>query len=458
MEYTGGMVSDTLLDRITRLVAMGRTVLLIAPGLGFEAIFPLALSTLAAALRGAGHRCSGLDERARPGCLQAALKSVGSLPAEERPIAAVVETSTRNVREVIDVTAECGAAGIPVILVGVPAATNAPAMLDSTEAFAAVTGDPETVVLSLLEEIGRPTGTPIVGARYRAPDAVLVEKAPEFNLDFARLMYDRTVFPLADYSNHPRHPEFKQAAIETSRGCGLACRHCPIPRRYGGLWRGRPVGLVVDEMVGLHREHGITDFVIEDDQPLHDIERFHAFLRAVKTRLPGITMAFSNGLRPDLLGRQTLQMMAAAGTRDISLGIESGSPAVRRTLNRAASGTLIGTVISEAHRFGMLVTGYFMLGTPGETSRQMLETFVMANRLPFDYVHFMVYHPWQVTTGPASSIYGQFKTAAYLGSYCNPLRLAALARRGEIKPGKATADLRRLIEWVTAGTTGGGTW
>lgn len=433
-------------------------ILLVAPGLGFEAIFPLGLSTLASTLRRAGYTCTGLDDRARPGCVDAALKSIEALAPERRPLAAVVETSTRNVGSVIKLTERFVELGIPVILIGTPAATDPAAMMDSQDAFAAVTGDPETVVPALLHEMKTRSGQPIAGARFRGPDSVIVSGGPEFTLDPADLEYDRTVFPLCDYSVHPRHPEFKQAAIETSRGCRLNCRHCPVPRRYAGIWRARPVGNVVDEMVTLRRDYGITDFVIEDDQPLHDIERFHAFLRAVKTRLPGVTMAFSNGLRPDLLGRQTLQLMAAAGTRDISLGIESGSPAVRKALNRQASGRLIASVISEAHRFGMSVTGYFMLGTPGETTRQMAETFVMANRLPFDFVHFMVYHPWQVTTGPASSAYDTFRTAAYLGSYCNPLRLAALMRRGEIRAGKARADLARMIDWVRAGTTGGGTW
>jgi len=442
-------------SRLNTGFPMKQTVLLIAPSLGFESIFPLGLSTIASALMADGKVCIGLDERARPGCLETALAGVDP---DSRPMAAVIEASPRNVNQALDAAARCAAADIPAIFVGPAAATDARAMMDSSCAFASVTGDPETVLLRLLDELANPVGAEIPGARFRIAGGVLTDSPPVFDMDPAGLVYDRTVFPVSDYCDHPRHPEFRQAAIETSRGCTLDCTFCPVPCRYERKWRGRPIAAIVQEMSGLHRDYGITDFVIEDDQPLADIERFQTLMKAIRTALPGISMAFSNGLRPELLNISTLQLMAAAGTRDISLGIESGSSKVRASLNRPISTDQVQGIITEAHRLKMVVTGYFMLGLPGETVPQMLETIMMANRFRFDYVHFMVYHPWHVTTGPASLAFNHVRTAAYLGSYCNPMRLAGLARSGHISPGRARADASRLIEWIMAGRTGGGTW
>lgn len=434
---------------------MKQTVLLIAPSLGFESIFPLGLSTIASALMACDKTCIGLDERARPGCLVAALDAIDH---DNPPIAAVIEVSSRNVNQALEAACRCARVNVPVIFVGPAAATDARAMMDSSQAFASVTGDPETVLPQLLEELANPVGREIAGARFRTTNGVLTDSRPAFDMGLETLVYDRTVFPVSDYCDHPRHPEFRQAAIETSRGCRLDCTFCPVPCRYGGTWRTRPVAAVVQEMSGLHRDYGITDFVIEDDQPLFDVEHFQNLMRAIRAELPGISMAFSNGLRPELLNVQTLQLMAAAGTRDISLGIESGSSKVRASLNRPISPDQVQNIISEAHRLKMVVTGYFMLGLPGETVTQMLETIMMANRFHFDYVHFMVYHPWHVTTGPASLAFNHVRTAAYLGSYCNPMRLAGLARAGHISPGRARADAYRLMEWIMAGRTGGGTW
>lgn len=434
---------------------MKRRIFLIAPSLGFESIFPLGLSTVASVLMEMDFACVGLDERAHPECLQDALAIVTD---ENRPFAAIIETSPRNVNQAIAAAASCKQAKIPSILIGPAAAVDPGAMMDCSTAFAAVTGDPETVVLRLLQEIEAPTGEPIPGARYMTRSGILVQAPPVFSMSAADLVYDRTVFPVTDYCDHPRHPEFRQAAIETSRGCTLECTYCPTPCRYGRKWRGRPIENIISEMLTLRRDYGITDFVIEDDQPLHDIDRFQKLMRAIKSKLPGITMAFSNGLHPELLNLQTLQLMAAAGTRDISLGVESGSRLIRKSLNRSLSNSHIERIIAESHRLKMLVTGYFMLGMPGENFAQMVQTIMAANRFRFDYVHFMVYHAFNVTTGPASEAYNHFRTAAYLGSYFNPLRISGLAKNGEIRSERARADLMRLVQWVMAGRTGGGTW
>ena len=207
---------------------------------------------------------------------------------------------------------------------------------------------------------------------------------------------DRTVFPLLRYTHAGSRPGRVSAALETSRGCSLACTFCPVPARYGGTCRVRETAAVLDEMARLRRDYGIDSFVIEDEQPLLDRPAFEALLAGIRNRLPGVELSFPNGLRPDLLDRDLIEAMAASGTRRVALGIESPSAAVRERIGRPVDDRHLDDLLDAMRRQGMVTTGYYMAGLP---EADATEPIALLGALPdprLDYVHVSVYWPWQI--------------------------------------------------------------
>jgi radical SAM superfamily enzyme YgiQ (UPF0313 family) len=89
-------------------------------------------------------------------------------------------------------------------------------------------------------------------------------------------------------------------------------------------------------------------------------------------------MANVNDLDEGLLRR-----MRSLGCWQIAVGIESGDETILKTIRKGISLERIRTTVVAAHRAGILVKGFFMLGHPGETPETLRRTRDLALSLPF---------------------------------------------------------------------------
>jgi radical SAM superfamily enzyme YgiQ (UPF0313 family) len=431
---------------------MSMRVLLVAPPVALEACYPLGLAAVATALRAADCECVGLDLRLDP----RRLARIG----DPTPAWAVVDSSIRNVGAVLRLVADLRRRGVRRVVVMGTAAAVAPALfVGDGGADAAVTGDPEAVLRSLLAA-GEHAWGPVAGAWVR-DESGRVQATPGGVLKPARIPTpDREVFALAEYAGHALRGGRRYAAVEGSRGCPFACTFCPVPRRPGGH-RVRPAAAVLDEMARLQADAGVTGFFLEDEQPLADRAWLAALLEGVRRRLPGAVLELPNGVRADLLDGDLLDDLAAAGVQRLAVGVESGSERVREALGRPISTDRLHDVIDAARRRGLVVTGYFMIGLPGETRGDLAATLVAAARLPFHYAHVSVYWPWDPPLEGVSA--EQRRLAAprllgYLGAYASPARLRDLRAVGDLSLATLPHAVSRLGRWLTAGARGGGGW
>jgi radical SAM superfamily enzyme YgiQ (UPF0313 family) len=429
---------------------MSERVLLVAPEVALEATYPLGLASLAAALRAGGAECVGLDLRLRPDGLE---RFGGVLPS-----VAVVETSIRNVGAVRRLAGELRRAGVQrVVAVGAAAAVAPRSLLRDGGPDAAVTGDAEAVVPALLAAEGAQA---VPGAWVRDAAGHLHD-APGGVLPGDRLPTpDREVFPLADYAAHGLRGGRRYAAVEASRGCPFACTFCPVPRRPGGH-RVRPVEAVLDEMARLVTDAGVTGFFVEDEQPLADRAWLAALLRGVRHRLPGAVLELPNGVRADLLDPELLGELVAGGVRRLAIGVESGSERVRAALGRPVTTPRLLELIAAAKRRGLIVTGYFMIGLPGETRGNLVATLLAPARLPFHYAHLSVYWPWDPPLEDLSAEQRRLalpRLLGYVGAYASLPRLRDLWDVGDLTPATLPHAASRLGRWLSAGARGGGGW
>lgn len=422
-------------------------VLLIQPELGFEATFPLGLATLATTLRARGHRVHGSDMRIN--VLPGTLTMHGA-----RPDLIVIDTSIRNAHAVARVL-EALPQAIPKIVIGAAAVLH-PAYFIHAGAIGVVTGDPEAVVPAMIEgdvvDVAERPG--LVTGKQATRDCPINPVAWVGKIPPA----DRHVFPARVYGGHPfRKGERRHAAIETSRGCPFNCLFCPVPARFGGNHRVRPVDDVVDEVGRLNREFEVTSLWIEDEQPLADIGHFRNLLAVLRRDFKNVELELPNGLRPDLLDDDLIDELAFSGCKRLAIGIESGSEDVRERLNRPISDDRLRQIVNRCRSKGIIAAGYFMIGLPGESYLDRAKTLTAASMLDLPYSHISVFWPFSELAHQNERL-ESVRALGYAMIYLNPMRALSLARHGDVSIGSLPRAVSMLKTWVGAGSTGGGGW
>jgi radical SAM superfamily enzyme YgiQ (UPF0313 family) len=107
-----------------------------------------------------------------------------------------------------------------------------------------------------------------------------------------------------------------------------------------------------------------------------------------------LRMPWTCNSRVDFVDPGLLRLMAQAGCRWISWGIESGSEEI---LKRVRKGITVGQVqraLQWAREAGIRNWGYFIIGLPGETEETIRETIRLSKRLPIDLVLFHIAAPY----------------------------------------------------------------
>ncbi len=190
--------------------------------------------------------------------------------------------------------------------------------------------------------------------------------------------------------------EMRFASVITSRGCPFSCNFCHISLENTDDPSGdlRKLRFKSKERV-LHeleivKEIGAKHIFFEDDSILAKKPRALRLFRAIKdlnlvlrdingVNIKHLFKKINGKLQPD---EELIEAMVEAGFTELSLPFESGS---ERILKKYASNKYdlrLDTIalVKLAKKYGLLVSGGFMIGFPDETYDEMTSTIMLAKK------------------------------------------------------------------------------
>lgn len=291
------------------------------------------------------------------------------------------------------------------VITGGPHPSAAPFefMHDCPEVDYLVRGEAEHSLPRLLDLLARnPSPSPdhlraIPGLVFRTGDAV-EGSPPEFVDDLDSLGWpdwdqiSPLSYPVAPQGTFTRHLPY--APIIITRGCPYSCTFCAGKLVSGRKIRTRTVDHVISELKYLVERFGIREFHVQDDNFTFNREYVLEFCERLKNENLNLSWACPNGIRLDTLDAVMLKSMESSGCYSVAVGIESGS---QRVLNLMKKQTGLDRMINQVKLIRKTtswhITGFFILGYPGETVSEMIKTIRLARRLPLDKANFGILMP-----------------------------------------------------------------
>ncbi|MAE70738.1 MAG: hypothetical protein CME06_09745 [Gemmatimonadetes bacterium] len=277
-------------------------------------------------------------------------------------------------------------------------------------------------------------------------------RPPDIEL-WPRLVADRTLFPVEDYCGGMLAHGYPYTALLSSRGCGLGCAYCPVPSTPTGRFVGRPAGSVAEEMLRLHRDHGVRSIHIEDDRFAADAGRVSLFSSILRKQGAPVAWELPNGIRvEDAQNEALLEQMASAGCVALTLSVEamhSGSATDAAPWSEGIE--RVETAVRKCKRAGIKTEAYFIIGLPGNTESDLRRMLREARRLPLDGVLVSVFDRVPGSLIPPAddsellpARLAAIRRSSMIRCYSHPRRLALLFAELIKHPGRIAVLGRKM--------------
>ena len=205
----------------------------------------------------------------------------------------------------------------------------------------------------------------------------------------------------------------------TTRGCSYGCVFCSNHIVMGRKWRARSAENVVAEIEQIVKTYGMRQIDFLDDNIAFNRERIVKICNMLIEKRLNIEWCTPNGVRADSLDPQLLALMRKAGCQKILIAPESGvQRIVDDVIKKKQSLQRVEDAVSAAHKVGIKVGCFFILGMIGETKDDIKQTIQFAyklRRLGAEYFYFSYATPLYGT-----ELYRQAKEGNYLtGDFCD---------------------------------------
>ncbi len=257
-----------------------------------------------------------------------------------------------------------------------------------------VIGEGEKTFAALLEAIERgsdPAG--VDGIAYRHNGEVKITPPVPLNEDLDSLpLPARHLVPQDRYSS-VLAKETPITTMMTSRGCPMQCIFCDRPH-LGKKFRYRSPESVVNEMQ-ICQDMGIREIFVYDDTFTVRSDRVIEVCRQYVER--GLKINWDIRAHINTISEPVLDALQSANCSRIHYGVESGTKAIQKVIKKGIDLDHTREIFHKTSARGISTLGYFMLGFPGETKEQMIETIEFARRLEADYIHLSVTTPFPAT-------------------------------------------------------------
>jgi len=205
------------------------------------------------------------------------------------------------------------------------------------------------------------------------------------------------LIPFKKYSLYLQTQFQPTITMLTSRGCPFNCIYCSKPV-FGSSVRARSPESILEEIIFLKKNYNIKEIIFYDDSFTLEKERIIKLCKLIIKN--NIKINWKCETRVNLVDQELLNLMKKAGCYMICYGIESGNQKILNVLKKGINLKEIKKAIELTRKAEIETLGYFMLGIPGETEKEIEQTIDLAKKLKLDYAQFSI-----ATAYPGTELY-----------------------------------------------------
>jgi radical SAM superfamily enzyme YgiQ (UPF0313 family) len=240
----------------------------------------------------------------------------------------------------------------------------------------------------------------IPGLVFRS-NGKITKNPAEFIADLDSIPFPKwDIMPPDSYPKSPHGAFFRQfpyAATYATRGCPFPCTFCAASKVSGKTVRYRSVENIMEEIRLLNKNYGVKEIHFEDDNFSAKRKLLVEFCEAMLKEDLGITWCFPNGLRLEMLDLDELRLMRRAGCYAVNVGVESGSDRILKRMRKGVTTEKMRESISKVKKAGIDIGGFFIIGFPGETKEDILQTIKYSRTLELDRIGVSYFQPYPGT-------------------------------------------------------------
>ncbi len=269
-------------------------------------------------------------------------------------------------------------------------------LTEAPETDYVIRGEGEEVAVNLVKAIAagndREVRGDITGIAYNDDEGkVFATAAHPVIEDLDTLTPDWSLYDWDKYIYTPLN--CRLAVPNFARGCPFTCTFCSqwqFWRRY----RARSPKHFVDEIEILVRKYNVGFFILADEEPTINKQKFVALCQELIDRKLGVTWGINTRVTDIMRDADLLPFFRKAGLVHVSLGTEAAS---QMNLNRFRKETTIEEnklAIKLLQKNGIVAEAQFVMGLEHETPETIEETYQLCKDWDPDMANWTIYTPW----------------------------------------------------------------
>jgi len=230
------------------------------------------------------------------------------------------------------------------------------------------------------------------GVYFKKDEKIITNQFREYIQDLDSLPFPaRHLLPLNKYYSIHGQKE-QMTTMFTSRGCSYNCLFCY--HAFGRKFRFRSPKNVVDEIEEIINL-GIKEIFFFDDLFTTKKDVVMGICEEIMKRK--LKVIWEIRARINTIDAQILEKLKKAGCKRISYGVEAGTNRILKILRKGITIEQVVDVFKLTKAFGFITYADFMIGSPGETKEEILETIHFAQKIKPDFVQFSITTPYPNT-------------------------------------------------------------
>jgi radical SAM superfamily enzyme YgiQ (UPF0313 family) len=265
----------------------------------------------------------------------------------------------------------------------------------------AIVGEGEESYLELLLALQNGTDPKEVGGLVFVKDGEVINTGPR------KLIPNIDDIPIPAY-DLLKMDEYDSLAVSQSpfctiirsRGCPFRCNFCGVDSIFTRKYRYQSAERTVDEIRYLQENFGVKEILFKDSDFLINKKNVKQLCELIIKEK--VDIRWSCNARVDMTNDDILEIMAAAGCKRITFGIEAGSQEMLDALRKDTKEEDAITTVSTANKHGIECSGNFIIGAPGETLETIEKTISLAISLDLDYASF-----YNLIAFPGSALFAE---------------------------------------------------